>query len=548
MKVIQLCDTAVEAAQAALIERKEIINKDYTVMPKMKCKGDMPALLPVTLDEAAKERAKLARNKPPGGKIFNEIQDLKDAAKKDAKVAGSGAENEETMMEPAARDEEEEEEVNPEKSDADHDFSKGPIAPKYSVVYSYPTAIGDFRNQSNIAEPSTKEYVSHIKLTINLPLVESVEDLKVDIKQRSLELEYKGIYYLSLNFLYDVIVDDAKAKFVSTSKTLVLTLPVVKRSLPEPKVVRPAVFEPTEDADDDNQDEQAVEEAKQTGESTNTNEEKDETHKGSEKLESQVEEIGSTDNASLQKEATPVTESLESTIEETNQAGGQKLEIEIMLKPQITFLEKLHIYLLYLPGYLPSQIDLLTGDDKLLVQYRGEHVTKYCLVTAEGRSSFKSVEVEKQCAKDYFGFRLQFRSKDDSDVAKECFKVQTETTDSECEVIFQELTEERLRREEIQKKAQESLLQEVHIDTEPTEHDTQGNFPVDTAGEADQKEPGLAGNEVTIVASPDQQDVPEDTQGEGSTPQADEAAARRANKYGWQLLDLEAMDIACQLD
>ena len=548
----QLCDTAIEAAQAALLERKEMINKDYTVVDSMKCKGDTPALLPVIMDEAAKARAKLARNKPPGGKMFNEIQDMKDAAKADSRQAGNEAPGE-SMMAADVVDNDDADAVD--KPDVE-DFSRGPIAPKYSLVYSYPTEIGDFRNQANISEPSSKAYVSHIKLSIELPQVESVGDLRVDIKQRSVELDYKSLYYLSLSFHYDILVDDASAKFVTTAKRLVLTMPVAKRESPVVVCETPGVVELDDGVVelDDGVDEDV--EVSQSG----VGQDVDQIHKDwAEKQEKET--VAQGELTTSEKECSEsrvgngskLIEELPDSVDQSRslpkeQAKTARLEIQFMVKPQITYLETLHIYLLHFPGYEPSQVDLLAGDDKLIVQYRDDHMMRYCLVTAEGRSSFKSVEVEKQCARDYFGFTLQFRNKDEADAARECYKIQTETSESKCEAIFEELTEERLRREEIQRKAQEAIVQEIKHDNE-IEGDQANDETVDDKQHEGKQEENVQVPESTVNHEKDDVEAAEEVVNQdGSAPTADHTAALRANKYGWQLLDLECLDAACQLD
>jgi hypothetical protein len=533
-----LCETAVDASQAALLERKELVNKDYTVIPKLKCKGDRPALLPVVLDAAAKDRAKAARNKQPGGRIYNEIQDLKDKSVKDKTM--------ERQKEDETVPEEDVDEDEPAQLEAEPDFSKGPIAPKYSLVYSYPTSIGDFRNTGDINAPVEKQSPSEIKLKIELPKAESAEDLKVDLKVHGLQLEYRSYYYLSLDFLFEIIVDTAKAKYVSSKKILELTLPVVKRALlPKP------TFTPLVESKENSVDEDVNEERKEYQEDSHHN---------------QIpEKEGILEDQKIEKtELDPVQTSISSNgpiqevfISNTNQESlindlkqdavvsrVQRLEVEIILKPQITFLELIHIYLLHLPGYEPSQIDLLIGDDKLLVKYTGQQVTQYLLLKAEGRSSFKNVEIEKQYVRDYFGFRLNFRSIEDAQSAKDCFKLYQEIEASELEDIYTVLQDDRLRREEIQRLAREAAIQELVPEAEITKDDDPNNKPEPDLDQdelihrqevADTDE-NLRSNEVSEVKT------------ENQGPSVEESVKPTVKQYGWQLLDLDIIDYSCELD
>lgn len=520
-----------------------MVNRDYTVPQGMKCKGDMPALLPVILDAAAKQRAKHARNKQPGGRIYNEIQELKEEQTK--QKAKDAKNSEET---PAEVDQEEDE---PELIPAEPDFSKGPIAPKYSLVYSYPTTIGDFHNSADIMAPLEKQSPSELKLKIEMPKAESAEDLKVDLKANSLQLEYRAMYYLSLDFLFEIIVDKAKAKFVSSKKMLELTLPVVKRP-PQPKPAPPPVFE-TKEQDAERELTTSVSESVADQKETTPSE--SEPVQDNEKTENTEEpEISTvaTSNPMIQEiKPTDRSSKLEDTshelVDAEDEVAAQQpktLDFDIMLKPQVTFLETVHIYLLHLPGYEPSQIDLLVGEDKLLVTYSRQPFSQYLLVKAEGRSSFKSVEVEKQYIREYFGFRLVFRTSDDAQVAKECFKLLTEVETTELEQIRADLHADRLRREEIQRLAREVAIQELAPEITAAQTETQEDQDTGRAAEeAVEAAKTETRGEEALEPSPTQ-----DEKTENPEPLVEQTSKHGVKQYGWQLLDLEIIQYACELD
>lgn len=141
--------------------------------------------------------------------------DLKDennkAKKKEGGEEGDGI--------PEVVEEDEEEEDKPE------DFSQGPIAPKYSLVHSYPQDIGRF-----VEDGDNKTYAKipkTLQLKIELPAVEELSSLNCDVKKDSVLLEYFDKYYLSLDFGYIINENEAKAKFISKKKLLKLTLPVI---------------------------------------------------------------------------------------------------------------------------------------------------------------------------------------------------------------------------------------------------------------------------------------------------------------------------------
>ena len=505
----------------------------------LKCKGERPALLPVILDAAAKERAKQARNKQPGGRIYNEIQDLKEnsSLRKNAE--------EKTTDEPKMEDGEDEETLEP--LPLEPDFSKGPIAPKYSLVYSYPTTIGDFHNKADIMAPAEKQSPSEIKLRIELPKAESAEDLKVDLKPNSFQLEFKSLYYLSLDFLVEVNVENAKAKFVSSKRFLEIILPVVKKELPAPQKIAP-VEESEDRIEDESKDDLHISPIGTDDHSKDPiSEATDVKRPITEPPEGEVQQK---QEPEAEPEATAHheedrTSELERPATQADASARHRLEFDFLLKPQVTYLQSLHIYLLHLPKYEPSQIDLLVGEDKLLVTYSHQAFTQYVLLKAEGRSSFKAVEVEKQHARDYFGFRLVFRSSEDAEAARECFKVQTEVEVFELEQIQSDLHLDRLRREEIQRLAREVAIQEV----EPQEGET-----VETALASSENQSRTLPNEPESSIAANQEIAGEESHKESTEitknqePSVEESHKLRPKEYGWQLLELEMLSYACQLD
>ena len=235
-----ICETAVDASQAALADRKETVNKDYTLIRDLTCKGARPALLPVTLDPAARERAKKARLKHVGGKAYTEIEEIKEKAKRDKESLQADGKG---QIEPEMDTEEIHAAIEEEP-----DLSKGPIAPKYSLVYSYPVDLGNFGNITDIYNPINREQVSHIKLQIQLPLVNAVDQLHIDLKPTKLQLTFEETYFLDINFIFEVDTENAKAKFVAGKKMLDLNLPIVKRVKAFVPFSRPA---PPEDDEED---------------------------------------------------------------------------------------------------------------------------------------------------------------------------------------------------------------------------------------------------------------------------------------------------------
>ena len=160
----------------------------------------------------------LQRNKQPGGKTYNEIMD-----RKDKHEAEKNKENDKSEV-----NKQEEETKEQPKGPKPEDFSNGPIAPKYSLVHSYPLEMGQFINK-NVNEVEERRLPRALVLKIELPAVEGMEGLICDAKKDRLTLEYKDKYYLSLEFGYVVDEVNSKAKFISSKKLLKLTFPVVSK-------------------------------------------------------------------------------------------------------------------------------------------------------------------------------------------------------------------------------------------------------------------------------------------------------------------------------
>lgn len=188
-------------------------------MKDMPCKGEKPALLPVVLDPAA-AAALQERNKQPGGKAYNDIMDQKSDYEK--KKNGEVATKHEPTLEAI-----EEEPAEPKGED----FSNGPIAPKYSLLHSYPVEMGQFFNQG-VQEIHRRRIPNQLTLKVQLPAVESVAELECDIKSDSFRLDYKNKYFLSIDFSYIVNENSAKAKYISAKNMLKITIPVIRAKNP----------------------------------------------------------------------------------------------------------------------------------------------------------------------------------------------------------------------------------------------------------------------------------------------------------------------------
>ncbi|XP_062919720.1 protein kintoun [Mobula hypostoma] len=97
--------------------------------------------------------------------------------------------------------------------------------PKYSIVYRSSFDLQDYRYARD-AVPSTRP--KELVVTIDLPLLNSVENASLDVTEKLLCLEsQKPAYKLDLTLPYPVDENQGSAKFNKSKRQLVVTLPVV---------------------------------------------------------------------------------------------------------------------------------------------------------------------------------------------------------------------------------------------------------------------------------------------------------------------------------
>ena len=103
--------------------------------------------------------------------------------------------------------------------------------PEYTVKYR-----GYFDMQDYTVDPQgTKGVPKETVVSITLPKLESIKDLKLDVKERELNLFHNfPRYQLNIPFSYNVDFNKAQAKFVQDIKQLIVELPIVHKIQPTP--------------------------------------------------------------------------------------------------------------------------------------------------------------------------------------------------------------------------------------------------------------------------------------------------------------------------
>lgn len=101
-------------------------------------------------------------------------------------------------------------------------------APKYIIKYRSPVDIQEFVGHKNAKLNTT--IPKEIVVEINLPLLKSSSDIKLDVTEKTVQLisENPVKYKLHLSLPYSVNESSGNAKFEKDSKKLVITLPVKK--------------------------------------------------------------------------------------------------------------------------------------------------------------------------------------------------------------------------------------------------------------------------------------------------------------------------------
>lgn len=557
-----------------LRERKEDINRDYKVIEGMKCKGGKPALLPVKFAKYDGQK-QLTRNKHPGGKAYNEIMDQKD---KHNQSKGKG--NEESLE---TVDEEEE----PEEKESDvEDFSNGPIAPKYSIVHSYPVEIGQFFNKSN-NDVQELQLPDKLVLKIQLPSVDGLENLNCDVKKDKFELSFQEMYYLSLDFGYIVNEDAVKAKFINTKKVLKITLPVVSKK--ESIINKPVeeVKEPAQE-EEENVEEPLAPKEKDMSEIDQSNYKVKFTEMkqvdGQDKVDVDEEELGQEKNEVLDvKEPTENEQKDDSIVlpyqkqEEKPKTVQEAAEFEVIAQEQnpqnedkveetveeeLTQVplaaispftdspvsEDLRIITFHLPKYKKENLYLIHESNHGLIRYKDN--TRNCFYafqSSEQLSFVKSAEITLKKMVDYFSLMIQFKdTSQNGDIWENEVKIRSELGEDEIlsleALIINEiklLDEEREElvkqiEEEEEKKEAEKAPESEKVEEEAKEkQDEEKEDAAVTANEENKAEDGAVDGE---------------NEEENEAVEEDKEAEAAIVDLGIQLVDFDLYDYVTQLD
>lgn len=211
-----VCDTAISGANQLMQSQGEKVSEDYKLMKNLKCKGGTPGSIMVAIsrmenpDQPVKEREKTYKLSEEGPKLYKELMSTQIKSHREQEDQKIRAETKAAEQEKDVKVEEEPKRVN------------GLYVPKHKVVYSSPVDLGEFIENRYKSYKRPKEVV----VTILVPLLESLADCKIDVKEKHLVFDVKGVYYLEVKLDFDVVEDQASAKFDRKRKELRIVLPI----------------------------------------------------------------------------------------------------------------------------------------------------------------------------------------------------------------------------------------------------------------------------------------------------------------------------------
>ncbi|KAM6912249.1 protein kintoun [Xenentodon cancila] len=145
--------------------------------------------------------------------------------------------------------------VNPLSFQIQPQKDKDPTKPNYTVKYRSVIDLQDFRcSRDSAKSPRPKEIV----VTIDLPLLRSVRDTNLEVKEKSLLLESKSpAYRLELPLAYPVDEEKGEAKFNKQRGQLTVTLPIRPLNVAFDFYIGPATPETDFESDGERQEERS---------------------------------------------------------------------------------------------------------------------------------------------------------------------------------------------------------------------------------------------------------------------------------------------------
>ena len=227
-----VCDQAVEGINRNILEQnKEKASIDYCIVSKYNYKGEEIALMNI---HALNSKNAFDGKKEPANEYKTQMmKEIEEQKKKKGEIPedGEGEDNEYDKVDVGEDD------------NLDH-TRKNNKMPKYKIKYS-----DDFELSSHFYKPegpkgplgTDKQEKPECKLILELtvPLLKSINDAELEIKDRKVRFKYLNIYDCEIQLMRDILDNSLDAKFLKEKGMLIISGLVIRKNKTE--------FQPKED-------------------------------------------------------------------------------------------------------------------------------------------------------------------------------------------------------------------------------------------------------------------------------------------------------------
>lgn len=254
-----VCITAIENAEKRFIENdpKSTLERTYHVLKNVTCKGEKPSIFMIgKKEESNSNKSQNNKNKtntppPSSPSTNNNNKDNNNPIPPPTTTTAAAAENDDK---PPVVDEYETTK-DKDKTSTTLSPQNFPLSPKYTIIYCGNIELSDMYNDPRVC--SGKNIPKELVIKIELPLLNGISNVELDINEKSLKLSCKE-YLLDIPSLpYQVDEEKGSAKFDKKTKVLQVVLPVIP-----PKVNTQIVTDKkeTEEEEEDNDDDTSANE------------------------------------------------------------------------------------------------------------------------------------------------------------------------------------------------------------------------------------------------------------------------------------------------
>ena len=508
-----------------MMDRKEIVNKDYTIVNDMECKGTRPALLPVIIDSRYKNTSKENRNIQPGGKMYNEIQEMKDSNNniKDNETKEGVVDD---IVDDAV-----------DLVDDVYDPSRGIISPKYDIVYSYEYDLGQFRHTDNIMNTKDRDTPRNIKIRIHIPYVDDVNQIQCDINNNIIIFEYTTIYYLEINLLYAIDNSKSNAKYINHTHSLEISAPILYKIHTHTDNIDNTIDSSKNNTLDDNKNSDDIIEHTQGN-----------IEKGSEddsNKDNRIEDIdsniydntineGNIDDSTLnqyeigikeveERDNNDAGDIIDSKVVDREVNNSRYMEVDYMMKVQSSYYNDIHIHMIHIDGYNNSDVDMIYDDSSIVLVYNNHiDISRYVYLHADDDSiDLHKYNISKKYMKDYLSINIQFDDHIDTNILKDRLRVVNDISYDDIRDVYDRMYQYRLSSEQNRVDVVDNSGSNYIVD------DTPDNIPD------------------TTFANDDNVQVVDNTEDNNDK---DTVHIEENISYGYQLIDMNILSICCDID